>query len=64
MAEKKKKLVVSKKTVKKLSDEDLEKVGGGRPMADGQCTPACTGHYASHKDTDHTCPVPCATIKK
>lgn len=50
MVDKKKKdekLGLKKKTVKKISDEDLKKVGGGRPMAGEKCTATCTGHWES-----------------
>ncbi|HEY8075950.1 MAG TPA: hypothetical protein VIF62_17605 [Labilithrix sp.] len=45
-AGKDKKLPLKKKTVKKVSDEDLKKVGGGMRRAE-MCTATCTGHWDS-----------------
>lgn len=43
-----KKLTVTKKTVKKISDEDLRSVGGGKPQQGEKCTATCTGHWESY----------------
>jgi hypothetical protein len=46
-AGKNEKLGLKKKTVKKISDEDLKKVGGGMKAQGEMCTATCTGHWDS-----------------